>query len=563
MLRRSRNTLRTVRGLLVTGIAVILLSAGGAPANLDADPWNILVLTIDNLRPANMSVYGYERNTTPSLAALADEAAVFENAFSNAAWTSPGIVSMFTGYESQVHGQSGRFSYYDAKMTAPLRRLAGHGYGIYGEAIRGPSHEDFGWQKPLGRGTGWRALHDFLDRRTPGDDPFFAWSHLRDVHLPYAPSVTNARRFGATAHTSAAVTAVKQHKLIFRNAEAIDVPWRHAGPVTFTARDRKTVRALYDAEVADLDAKLGRLFDKLKARGLWDRTLIVVTADHGEELFEHGWLGHTSTSYDAKLYDELIRIPLIIRAPDGSLQGRHAALVRNIDLMPTLFELLSLNADALHPPMQGRSLLPLIRGDTQTVRQYVFARTSLKGWTTPRAELDQRVVAARSRNRKLIVNPPALGGRKEGYDLRRDPGEQHNLYPRDPTAFTALETALARWRRNNTAVAATLVGDAAHRRIRQIATTAIARAHPREAVAAWEAIDTMTQTWGLEPEPFFLQARYRTRWQDLQRQAAWALAEVMACVAAGGDPAPQPATDPGLATGALGDCRIAIPPVED
>ncbi len=91
----------------------------------------------------------------------------------------------------------------------------------------------------------------------------------------------------------------------------------------------------------------------MRNTGLLDHTIVIISADHGEELFDHGWLGHASTGYDAKLYDELIRIPLIIRLPDQSLTGLYSALVQGVDLMPTIFDILGVSAAGMRPQMQG------------------------------------------------------------------------------------------------------------------------------------------------------------------------------------------------------------------
>ena len=160
-------------------------------------PWNVLLITVDNLRPDRMSLYGYDKNTTPYLTSFAKESAVFEKAFSTSAWTAPGIVSLVTGYYPPVHAQNGRFSFYDKEMTAALRVLAEKGYEIFGEAIRGPSHQGFGFEKRLGKLPD--RLESFIESRKNIETPFFAWAHLRDVHLPYSPSNLQVERFGAAS----------------------------------------------------------------------------------------------------------------------------------------------------------------------------------------------------------------------------------------------------------------------------------------------------------------------------------------------------------------------------
>ena len=501
--------------ILCAGLALLMF--GASARALDASTPSILLLTVDNLRPDRMSVYGYEKKTTPYLERFAAESLVFERAFSTSAWTAPGMVSMFTGYYPPVHAQHGRFSYYDEQMTAAFRVLAANGYEIYGQAIKGPSHQGFGFRKRLGK---WpRQLEDFIESRVGNDEPFFAWAHITDVHLPYDPSDRNTRRFGAGERSNAAIEAVRKHRIILRHPEKVTLDLDHAGKVEFGPEDIEQVRALYDAEVADVDERLQGHLERMREIGLLDRTIVIIAADHGEELFEHGWLGHASTGYDAKLYDELIRIPLIIRMPGGGMRGRFDAMVQGVDLMPTLFEILGLNPDAVEPQMQGRSLMPVINRERIQVRDYVFNQTTLKGWTTPRDEMGARIVSVRSADRKLIRIPSASGTRTEAYDLKRDPQELKNVYPARKDEFRGLEVALDAWFEDNRNTAARLVMSAAERHIEKIADALLVKADLDAAVDSWSAIQTMHETWGFEPRRFYDIEPYRSQWLELRRSA--------------------------------------------
>jgi len=496
-------------------------------------PWSVLLITVDNLRPDRMSLYGHERDTTPYLDKFAEESAVFNNAFSTSAWTAPGMVSIFTGYYPPVHAQHGRFSFYDEEMTAAFRTLAAQGYEILGQAIRGPSHGGFGFQKRLAQGSK-RQLEDFIEQRTGNKTPFFAWAHIKDVHLPYAPSEANAARFGATSHTSKAIEAVRNHRMILRHPERVDIDFTHAGKIEFTQKDIPIVRALYDAEVADVDERLRLNLEKMRKNGLLEHTIVIISADHGEELFDHGWLGHASTGYDAKLYDELIRIPLIIRLPDRSLTGRYKALVQGVDFMPTIFDILGVSAAGMRPQMQGHSLLPIMQRKTTKVRDYVFNQTSTKGWTTPEDEMPKRVVSVRSVSRKLIRIPNGDGTRVEAYDLLQDPDELNDVYSARRGEFVDLENALQDWIIDNRSKAAELVEAAALKRTDNIAGAVLADGGLGEAVKDWTSIQTMQATWGLEPDRFYQHEPYATNWQRIQRKAAYMIGRAMDCKAKGG-----------------------------
>lgn len=410
---------------VVTSLITSPYSMASSPDN--ERPWSVLLITVDNLRPDRMSLYGHERDTTSYLNKFAEQSAVFDNAFSTSAWTAPGMVSIFTGYYPPVHAQHGRFSFYDEEMTAAFRILAEQGYEILGQGINGPSHQGFGFQKHLGPRSK-RDLEDFIEQRIDNETPFFAWAHIKDVHLPYAPSEKNATRFGATGNNSKAIEAVKKHRMILRHPERVDIEFKHAGKVEFSEEDIPIVQALYDGEVADIDERLRRNLERMRETGLLDHTVVIISADHGEELFDHGWLGHASTGYDAKLYDDLIHIPLIIRLPDQSLTGRHSTLVQGVDFMPTIFDILGVSATGMRPQMQGHSFLPILTGKKEKIRDYVFHQTTLKGWTTPKDEMKNRIVAVRSTSKKLIQIPSGAGVRMEAYDLLQDPDELIDIY---------------------------------------------------------------------------------------------------------------------------------------
>jgi arylsulfatase A-like enzyme len=485
------------------------------------------LITVDNLRPDHLSLYGYERDTTPYLKRFSEESAVFDHAFSTSAWTAPSMVSIFTGYYPPVHAQHGRYSFYDEEMTAAFRVLAAQGYEILGQAIWGPSHQGLGFQKRIGKKP--KRLESFIEERIGDKSPFFAWAHIKDVHLPYSPSVKNAKRFGVTNRTSKAIEAVKKYGMILRHPEQVDIESEHAGKIEFSKEDIPVVKALYDGEVADVDERLRLNIERMRETGLLNHTIVIITADHGEELFDHGWLGHASTGYDAKLYDELIHIPLIIRVPDQSLTGRYSALVQGVDFMPTVFDILGISSADMEPQMQGHSFLPIIKGGKEKIRDFVFNQTTLKGWTTPKEEMTRRVVSVRSRTKKLIWIPTTEGVRIEGFDLLRDPNELNDIYVERTDEFRALEQALEKWMIDNLFRAASLVLGGAYQSIKNIAREVLINNDLNAAVENWSAIQIMEDTWGLEPDRFYNHEPYANSWQQVQRVAAQMIGKAMTC----------------------------------
>jgi arylsulfatase A-like enzyme len=526
-----------MKSLLQNSLTIAFLLASSMTAvysDQTKSPWSVMLITVDNLRPDHMSLYGYEKNTTPYLEKFAEESAVFNNAFSTSAWTAPGMVSIFTGYYPPVHAQHGRFSFYDEEMTAPFRILADQGYEILGEAIDGASHGGFGFQERLG--VWWKKeplLESFIEERIGNEEPFFAWAHLTDVHLPYTTSEENAKRFGANDRTNRAIDAVGNYRVILRRPERVDVKLDHPGKVEFDEKDIPIVQALYDGEVADVDERLRKNLERMRETGLLDHTIVIIAADHGEELFDHGWVGHASTGYDGKLYDELIRIPMIIHLPDKSLTGKFSAMVQGVDVMPTVFDLLGIDSKDMQPQMQGKSFLPIIKGEKDKIRDYVFNQTTFKGWTTPKEEMTTRIVSVRSEDKKLIWIPTKEGTRVEAYDLQQDPDELTNIYPARAEEFQLLERARDEWTVDNQSRSATLVQGAAEKRIENIATAVLGDAGIAGAIENWTAIRTMEETWGLEPDNFYQLESNAAHWQEIKHKAERMVGEAMICQSKG------------------------------
>lgn len=527
-MRRRRGRGRALAwavALVVWAASPSVAADADVAASSDAEaqtPWNVLLLTVDCLRPDHLSMNGYPRDTTPQLDAFAKDAWIFDNAFATSAWTSPGIVSMLTGYYPPVHGQNARHSFYDDELASPLRVLQERGYTTIGRNASRANYGGLGLQEQVG-GVDFEW---FVRERATEAEPFFAWLHSKEPHLPYRASEANAGRYTAGIPETPGTRAVQEHHVIFRDP-SVPVRFEHAGAVEFVEGDVPAVRALYDETVRDADDHLGRAFEALRETGLLERTVVIISADHGEELFEHGWVGHASTSYDGKLTDELVRIPLIVRIPGGGA-GRSAALVQGIDLMPTLFALLGLDPARVDPPMQGVSLVPLFEEPNRSVREHAFLQTTRKGWTTPADEMRRRVTAVRSRDRK-VVWWPAEGGRParvEAFDLETDPAERRDLYPTAPERFEGLVRARAAWDEANRRHATALVtqGGRHHRAAQQ---KAIGKGDLEGAMQDWRRLFLLHRTWGYEESPFHAHPGEGEAWRRMMREASRSMAAAL------------------------------------
>ena len=483
-------------------------------ASVPPDQWNVLFLTMDALRPDRMALYGHDRDTTPYLDRLAEESVVFDQAFATGAWTSPGISSAMTGLHAPAHGQNSRFDYVDDTLVTPLDVLAKQGWWT---VARDNSSATV-------RGLGFRAAYlpavkhpdaiaDMLVKR---DRKWVAWVHLKDTHLPYDPPSYHLKRFGGDKLDTPAVRAVRSSGTVY--PQDYGLSWKPPVFDSFTPAEQATVRDLYDGEVASADDTIGRFVEALRTAGVLDRTLVVLTADHGEELFDHGWVGHASTGYRGKVYDELIRIPLIIRVPGGQTVGRTDALVQHHDLMPTVFELLGQDPSTIDGGFQGRSLVPLMRGEGGG-HERVFARTTFKGWTCPQAESGDGMTAVRSADRKLIAIKRGEQVDFEAYDLAADPGEQDDLYGAAPGRFADLVQALDDWEAMNQEHAAGLAFTAAERRLDALKQAA-ERRDPVAAAHQWAGLMELERTYATEWAPPLEQARQARKWARLIAKAA-------------------------------------------
>jgi len=262
-------------------------------------------------------------------------------------------------------------------------------------------------------------------------EPFFAFVHYNETHLRFHPPPPYDRMFLPRGVTASRAAAVNQ-----------DCNKYIAGQVEMTPEDFAILRALYDGEFRYVDNRLREIADFLRARGEWDRTLYIVTGDHGENLGEHGMMSHKFV-----LYDTLLRVPLLLRCPPRVPQGFVVdELAQMTDILPTVLRVLGIAEDTGR--VQGRALLDDGRatpGPAFTISEKF--RPSLVGFqkrfpsfdTRP---FDVRKKAIRTKREKFIWHSDEAN---EFYDLIEDPGEEHNLIEREAARADALRRQLFDW----------------------------------------------------------------------------------------------------------------------
>ncbi len=323
---------------------------------------NVLLITVDTFRPDRLSAYGHTRATSPYLDSLAADGALFEQAVSSSSWTSPGLLSVLTGQWAPTHGVDvrGKRLAPDTPTFATELSRAGHAVPdiLYLSSI--PNLNGIGLERSYAdRDTylpeGDQVLFKALEAHR--DVPFFIYYHYRNLHLPFNPSPPFATLYMADALGDG---FVNQRANIVR--KDVTIP---EGSLRFSPGDSGWVRALYDGQIREMDETFIRpLVSTLERLDLYNRTLVIITADHGEELLDHGFVGHPSTSFKGSAYDEVVRIPLIISCPDLiPPRTRVSMQVRNVDVLPTALDLLGLS---IPESVQGRSLEPALMGQTMT-----------------------------------------------------------------------------------------------------------------------------------------------------------------------------------------------------
>jgi len=416
MLACRESQLRTLFGVAMA-FALVLLSA---PACAPPPPppegnHNLLLVTLDTVRADFLEPYGFEGPSSPNLAAFAEGALLFEQAFATAPRTSPSHASILTGRHPAHHGVlfNGFDMPVEVEIGADSVTLAEHlqraGFFTGGIVSAGTLDERYGFQRGFDTfesegtrkerqkpevGGGADEVTDTALRwlKKHRGERFFLWVHYYEAHSPFhsPPEVWQA--------------------MGMEPGEIVTMESARSGEQSL-----ESIRRSYQAEIFELDAQVGRLLDGMAELGLAGGTLVAMVSDHGEYLGEHGYFGHQ------ELFDEMLHVPMIIRSPTLE-PGRRPELVSTIDLAPTLLGLLGV------PPLAGSQGVDLL-DPGRVLPEWVFAE-----WRNHAPWLGQRearprdfIFSARSASSKMIYDLP-FPERSYVFDLERDAGESENLF---------------------------------------------------------------------------------------------------------------------------------------
>lgn len=399
-------------------------------------PLNVILLSVDTLRPDHLGCSGYTRDTTPFLDSIARKCVIFENVISSAPWTCPGMISLFTGLYPSVHGVEARGQSLLPGTVTIFDIFKEHGYLVPNIAYLTniPNFANLGLESKdeqyLSTASlpGNELLNWIKEHRR---DRFLVWYHYRFLHLPYVPK----EEYNVFMNDK--IKTVLDSPSIKMVQEEAVIP---IGTISFSPEEQEAVIALYDGQLRELDHFINRLYENMTRWKLHRKTMLVITADHGEELFEHGFIGHASTAIHATMFDEVLKIPLILYAPSRLKEGKVIKKqVRQIDIMPTILDIVGLPiSDSLH----GISLLPLIKDGDKKEIPPAISESNMGGYqSTPEQE---KIIlrSIRTGDWKLICINDGDNQEYQLFNLRQDPCEKRNLVTIEETVASKIKKQL-------------------------------------------------------------------------------------------------------------------------
>ncbi len=445
------------------GLARLPATAGTADAS--GHP-NIILITMDAVRADHLSAYGYERETTPFLKSLARESTVYTRAISASDMTLPAHASIFTGTYASWHGAHYDPPSYpygrplDSRLPTLAETLRKNGYTTIAVPanyayLRPELGVDRGFQvfdsespvpvsdsdQPFFLREGVRALlaqigctaeFDMVARRADEINrnavrlldmarqrqrPFFLFLNYMDAHTPYIPPAPYDRLFPG-----------KDPKFTFQEYMSLQREVLEQNR-TMTASQRENLVSQYDGGIAYIDTALASLVSSLKARGIYENTLLIVTGDHGEAFGEKGLVEHAVAS----VYENQVHVPLIIKYPRTHAADRSSVLVTHTDIMPTVLDVAGYGVPK---SVTGRTLLAEPPAGRFIVSE---AFPTLLQWGQKFDRLERALYQG---NRKLILSNR---GSTEVFDLERDPAENQNLYRADNPDSMQMRAELEQW----------------------------------------------------------------------------------------------------------------------
>jgi len=437
---------------------------------------NVFLAVMDAVRPDHLSCYGYPRKTTPNIDIMAQEAVVFENAFSAASWTAPSHASIFTGMYPSQHGVLGKNLYLNEEIPTIAEIFSSKGYETLGICLNLWVSPKTGLDRGFNRfvsgirngytarfaprlSLNWiifcletdirfmahnwshaanvfQVIKRWILNSQKRNKPFFIFVNYFDAHTPYRPPQPFKKKFEKVGNYN-----IDLEKIIDVFNSRHGYPYI-AKETEVSEEEWDLLKSWYDGSIAYIDFFLGTLFDYLKDRELYNDTFIVVTSDHGENFGEHQLANHVFC-----LYDTLLHVPLIIRHPELTSGGKRiSSIVSTVDIFPTLLGILKMKSNS---KVSGVNFIPF---ENKNYHKYVFAENgppvadilALKR-LSPNVEpsicskYDKNLKCIRSDDFKYII---ASDEKEELYNLEKDPDENKNIIAEFPEKAKELKSIL-------------------------------------------------------------------------------------------------------------------------
>ena len=409
---------RKSAAILVSIAFLVILGAIGETWHESKQSLNVLLLTVESLRADAVT-----QETTPNLLRLAAAHGIrFSEHRAVSAWTGTNIVTLLTGwtpFQHRVHSRGQRIS---AEHNLALETIADAGWRVSGlqAFMRVPIFDQLGLARE-GIGAAENLPADWLAARAGDDESFVLWDHYLHTHLPYHPSADYEPEWQAMlpAVAESDKPARDARFAALRTLGKID-----KGSVEFQEDERDAIDALYHAGVREFDAWFADLWTGLEATGLLDDTVIIVTADHGDEILERGHIGHASTSLAGHLHEEIVRLPLFVFLPTRISGPRPGEVIAwpsdHGDIMPTILAILGIDGP---PGLLGQDLRALPE------QRAWLAATSLAGYSEVDPDNPAAMITAAKDGRWKLHRVEPFGGEATHrlYDLVDDPGELRDV----------------------------------------------------------------------------------------------------------------------------------------
>lgn len=403
--------------------------------------YNLVFVSFDALQAAHVGSYGYDRNVTPTIDSFAKKGFQFRNNTSVASWTVPASMSWFTGVYPSEHRMVNKYAIYQPpqKKIANLKELSpslitladilkSNGYATGGFTGNAGVSGGFGYEQGFDEYYYEKGKFGRLNQSAPRaiewlkkhkDEKFFLFLHGYDVHGQSIPPQGYDYRFVADDYD-------RRFTGDPREQETLREEGLERGEVELREADVAFWRAIYDEKIQRADARFRKFVDEFTKMGLAEKTVFVLTSDHGTELHEHRRFDHGFT-----LYQELIHTPLIIALP-GEASRQIEDRVSSIDIMPTILDLLDIElSNEVKTQLRGDSLTNLMRGET--VAKDIISETNYREYTYKRAIISpdqwKLIYTLEDRSREL-------------YNLNADPHERKDLASEETAKADALQDRL-------------------------------------------------------------------------------------------------------------------------